>query len=218
MCVGRSGLAWLACGPHLEVVHAVTGERLSAYCFSGGGEHPPCVHAARDFGWLKRSELSDYLRVYHSLMCFVIDQNEPLWVSGGRQLLRVISFLDNGDGAEEMSRVNSFYCFIFQGLDYWLAWRKRRAACYVFMTWDCPGWWKRWLYQGGWVGSASGLLCSHLVELLSCFECEFLECHIPGFRRYFEHQLSHWNIQKDWTVPGDERYVFKTNTHLSDFF
>ncbi|KAF1393021.1 hypothetical protein PFLUV_G00034070 [Perca fluviatilis] len=55
--VGRSGLAWLACGPHLEVVHAVTGERLSAYCFSGGGEHPPGVLAARDFSWLKRSGL-----------------------------------------------------------------------------------------------------------------------------------------------------------------
>ncbi|XP_061591059.1 protein ELYS [Cololabis saira] len=55
--VGRSGLAWLACGAHLEVVHSVTGERLSAYCFSGGGEHPPSVLAARDFGWLKRSGL-----------------------------------------------------------------------------------------------------------------------------------------------------------------
>ncbi|XP_076579713.1 protein ELYS isoform X2 [Chaetodon auriga] len=55
--VGRSGLAWLACGPHLEVVHAMTGERLSAYCFSGGGEHPPSVLAARDFSWLKRSGL-----------------------------------------------------------------------------------------------------------------------------------------------------------------
>uniref|UniRef100_A0A3Q0RBT6 AT-hook containing transcription factor 1 n=1 Tax=Amphilophus citrinellus TaxID=61819 RepID=A0A3Q0RBT6_AMPCI len=55
--VGRSGLAWLACGPHLEVVHAVTGERLSAYCFSGGGEHPPNILAARDFSWLKRSGL-----------------------------------------------------------------------------------------------------------------------------------------------------------------
>ncbi|XP_029934551.1 protein ELYS isoform X2 [Myripristis murdjan] len=55
--VGRSGLAWLACGPQLEVVHAVTGERLSAYCFSGGGEHPPSVLAARDFSWLKRSGL-----------------------------------------------------------------------------------------------------------------------------------------------------------------
>uniref|UniRef100_A0A3B4YQT6 AT hook containing transcription factor 1 n=1 Tax=Seriola lalandi dorsalis TaxID=1841481 RepID=A0A3B4YQT6_SERLL len=55
--IGRSGLAWLACGPHLEVVHAVTGERLSAYCFSGGGEHPPSVLAARDFSWLKRSGL-----------------------------------------------------------------------------------------------------------------------------------------------------------------
>ncbi|KAM9366695.1 protein ELYS [Symphorus nematophorus] len=55
--VGRSGLAWLACGPHLEVVHAVTGQRLSAYCFSGGGEHPPSVLAARDFSWLKRSGL-----------------------------------------------------------------------------------------------------------------------------------------------------------------
>uniref|UniRef100_A0A3Q3N544 AT hook containing transcription factor 1 n=1 Tax=Mastacembelus armatus TaxID=205130 RepID=A0A3Q3N544_9TELE len=52
-----NGLAWLACGPHLEVVHAVTGERLSAYCFSGGGENPPSVLAARDFSWLKRSGL-----------------------------------------------------------------------------------------------------------------------------------------------------------------
>ncbi|KAM9861063.1 uncharacterized protein ahctf1 [Aulostomus maculatus] len=55
--IGRGGLAWLACGPHLEVVHAVTGERLSAYCFSSGGEHPPSVLAARDFSWLKRSGL-----------------------------------------------------------------------------------------------------------------------------------------------------------------
>lgn len=55
--VGRSGLAWLACGPHLEAVHAITGERLSAYNFSGGGEHPPCILAARDFSWLKRSGL-----------------------------------------------------------------------------------------------------------------------------------------------------------------
>ncbi|XP_047436252.1 protein ELYS isoform X2 [Mugil cephalus] len=57
LSAGRSGLTWLACGPHLEVVHAVTGERLSAYCFSGGGEHPPCVLAAKDFSWLKRSGL-----------------------------------------------------------------------------------------------------------------------------------------------------------------
>uniref|UniRef100_A0A8C7FYC5 AT hook containing transcription factor 1 n=1 Tax=Oncorhynchus kisutch TaxID=8019 RepID=A0A8C7FYC5_ONCKI len=55
--VGRSGLAWLACGPQLEVVHAVTGERLSAYCFCGDGEHPPSVLAARDFCWLKRTGL-----------------------------------------------------------------------------------------------------------------------------------------------------------------
>uniref|UniRef100_A0A673BXT1 AT hook containing transcription factor 1 n=1 Tax=Sphaeramia orbicularis TaxID=375764 RepID=A0A673BXT1_9TELE len=55
--IGRSGLAWLACGPHLEAVHAVTGERLSAYSFSGGGEHPPTVLATRDFSWLKRSGL-----------------------------------------------------------------------------------------------------------------------------------------------------------------
>lgn len=54
LCEGRGGLAWLACGPHLEVVHAVTGERLSAYCFSGGGENPPTVLAVRDFSWLKR--------------------------------------------------------------------------------------------------------------------------------------------------------------------
>ncbi|KAL6477244.1 hypothetical protein MHYP_G00130790 [Metynnis hypsauchen] len=55
--VGRSGLAWLACGPQLEVVHAVTGERFSAYCFSGVTEHPPTILAVRDFSWLKRSGL-----------------------------------------------------------------------------------------------------------------------------------------------------------------
>lgn len=35
----------------------MTGERLSAYCFSGGGENPPSVLAVRDFSWLKRSGL-----------------------------------------------------------------------------------------------------------------------------------------------------------------
>lgn len=35
----------------------MTGERLSAYCFSGGGENPPAVLAVRDFTWLKRSGL-----------------------------------------------------------------------------------------------------------------------------------------------------------------
>ncbi|XP_073715062.1 protein ELYS [Misgurnus anguillicaudatus] len=55
--VGKSGLAWLACGPQLEVVHAVTGERFSAYRFSGVSEHPPTVLAMRDFCWLKRTGL-----------------------------------------------------------------------------------------------------------------------------------------------------------------
>uniref|UniRef100_A0A8C1FDS1 AT-hook containing transcription factor 1 n=1 Tax=Cyprinus carpio carpio TaxID=630221 RepID=A0A8C1FDS1_CYPCA len=54
---GKSGLAWLACGPQLEVVHAVTGERVSAYRFSGVSEHPPTVLAVRDFCWLKRTGL-----------------------------------------------------------------------------------------------------------------------------------------------------------------
>lgn len=40
----------------------MTGERLSAYCFSGGGEHPPNVLAARDFSWLKRFGL--YFMIY----------------------------------------------------------------------------------------------------------------------------------------------------------
>ncbi|XP_076156459.1 uncharacterized protein ahctf1 isoform X2 [Alosa pseudoharengus] len=55
--VGRSGLAWLACGPQLEVVHSVTAERFSAYCFSSLSEHPPNVLAAHDFCWLKRTGL-----------------------------------------------------------------------------------------------------------------------------------------------------------------
>ncbi|KAJ8271040.1 hypothetical protein GJAV_G00122100 [Gymnothorax javanicus] len=54
---GRSGLAWLACGPHLEVVQAATAERFSAYCFSGVSESAPNVLAVRDFCWLKRSGL-----------------------------------------------------------------------------------------------------------------------------------------------------------------
>ncbi|XP_051579625.1 protein ELYS-like isoform X2 [Myxocyprinus asiaticus] len=55
--VGKNALAWLACGPQMEVVHAVTGERFSAYCFSGVSEHPPSVLTVRDFCWLKRTGL-----------------------------------------------------------------------------------------------------------------------------------------------------------------
>ncbi|XP_052002002.1 protein ELYS-like [Xyrauchen texanus] len=55
--VGKNALAWLACGPQMEVVHAVTGERFSAYCFSGVSEHPPSVLVVRDFCWLKRTGL-----------------------------------------------------------------------------------------------------------------------------------------------------------------
>lgn len=57
LAAGRSGLAWLACGPQLEVVHAVTGQRFSAYRFSGVTENPPSILAVRDFSWLKRSGL-----------------------------------------------------------------------------------------------------------------------------------------------------------------
>ena len=35
----------------------MTGERFSAYRFSGVTEHPPTVLAVRDFSWLKRSGL-----------------------------------------------------------------------------------------------------------------------------------------------------------------
>lgn len=55
--VGKSGLSWLACGPQLEVVHAISGERFSAYRFSGVSEHQPTVLSVRDFCWLKRTGL-----------------------------------------------------------------------------------------------------------------------------------------------------------------
>ncbi|KAG7274274.1 hypothetical protein CRUP_037201, partial [Coryphaenoides rupestris] len=68
--VGHRGVAWLTCGPQLEVVHAVTGERLSAYCFSGEGEHPPNILAVRYFSWLKRSGLLVGLEeVEGSMLC-----------------------------------------------------------------------------------------------------------------------------------------------------
>ncbi|XP_015139219.2 protein ELYS isoform X1 [Gallus gallus] len=54
---GRNGLAWLACGPQLEVVNSVTGERLSAYCFSGVSEQPPTVRVVKEFSWQKRTGL-----------------------------------------------------------------------------------------------------------------------------------------------------------------
>ncbi|XP_041109566.1 protein ELYS-like isoform X2 [Polyodon spathula] len=54
---GKNGLAWLACGPQLEVVNSVTGERLSAYRFSSVGENPPNILAAKEFCWLKRTGL-----------------------------------------------------------------------------------------------------------------------------------------------------------------
>ncbi|NXW61816.1 ELYS protein, partial [Eurystomus gularis] len=54
---GRNGLAWLACGPQLEVVNSVTGERLSAYRFSGVNEQPPIVRVVKEFSWQKRTGL-----------------------------------------------------------------------------------------------------------------------------------------------------------------
>ncbi|NXX47548.1 ELYS protein, partial [Tricholaema leucomelas] len=54
---GRNGLAWLACGPQLEVVNSMTGERLSAYRFSGVNEQPPTVRVVKEFSWQKRTGL-----------------------------------------------------------------------------------------------------------------------------------------------------------------
>uniref|UniRef100_A0A8C3CJV0 AT-hook containing transcription factor 1 n=1 Tax=Cairina moschata TaxID=8855 RepID=A0A8C3CJV0_CAIMO len=54
---GRNGQAWLACGPQLEVVNSVTGERLSAYRFSGVNDQPPIVRVVKEFSWQKRAGL-----------------------------------------------------------------------------------------------------------------------------------------------------------------
>ncbi|XP_078505161.1 protein ELYS isoform X2 [Lissotriton helveticus] len=54
---GQCGFACLACGPHLEIVNSVTGERLSAYRFSGVTEQPPTVLAVKEFSWQKREGL-----------------------------------------------------------------------------------------------------------------------------------------------------------------
>ncbi|XP_007481576.1 protein ELYS isoform X1 [Monodelphis domestica] len=54
---GRNGLACLACGPQLEVVNSITGERLSAYRFSGINEQPPTVLVVKEFSWQKRTGL-----------------------------------------------------------------------------------------------------------------------------------------------------------------
>ncbi|XP_037067085.1 protein ELYS isoform X2 [Peromyscus leucopus] len=54
---GKNGLAYLACGPQLEVVNSLTGERLSAYRFSGVNEQSPVVLAVKEFSWHKRTGL-----------------------------------------------------------------------------------------------------------------------------------------------------------------
>lgn len=54
---GKNGLAYLACGPQLEVVNSLTGERLSAYKFNGVNEQPPVVLAVKEFSWHKRTGL-----------------------------------------------------------------------------------------------------------------------------------------------------------------
>ncbi|XP_068089501.1 protein ELYS-like [Hyperolius riggenbachi] len=54
---GKTGLAWLACGPQLEVINSLTGERLSAYCFSSATEQQPTVVAVREFSWQKKTGL-----------------------------------------------------------------------------------------------------------------------------------------------------------------
>ncbi|XP_072288243.1 protein ELYS-like, partial [Pyxicephalus adspersus] len=53
----KAGLAWLACGPQLEVTNALTGERLSAYHFSGVTERPPTVVTVKEFTWQKKTGL-----------------------------------------------------------------------------------------------------------------------------------------------------------------
>lgn len=177
VCPGRSGLVWLACGPQLEVAHAMTGERLSAYCFSSGAEHPPSVLTARDFSWLKRSVLV--------LVSFCLsDINCNLWKQAAKNInphtraaaffyfyfflsqeiicISVFSqfYLDNWKNACE---AEVFCFFILAGLDCWWVWRRPRAVCCVSMTWDCRGWSKLSLYQAGWVHSlAKHLFFSHL--------------------------------------------------------
>ncbi|XP_048213471.1 protein ELYS isoform X2 [Perognathus longimembris pacificus] len=54
---GKNGVACLACGPQLEVVNSVTGERLSAYRFNGVSEQSPVVLAVKEFSWQKRTGL-----------------------------------------------------------------------------------------------------------------------------------------------------------------
>lgn len=55
--LGKNGLAHLSCGPQLEVVNSLTGERLSAYRFSGVNDEPPIILAVKEFSWQKRTGL-----------------------------------------------------------------------------------------------------------------------------------------------------------------
>lgn len=93
----------------------VTGDRLSAYRFSDGGESPPTVLAVRDFSWLKRWGLA-------SVDSFVFSH------------LKIYLFC----------RLSTVSLLTEAGLDCWWGWRKMKATCYASMTWDCQGWSKLW--------------------------------------------------------------------------
>ncbi|XP_069706988.1 protein ELYS-like [Phaenicophaeus curvirostris] len=54
---GRNDLAWLARGPHLEIVNVVTGQRFSAYRFGGVHEQPLTIRVVKEFLWANRTGL-----------------------------------------------------------------------------------------------------------------------------------------------------------------
>ncbi|KAK2508419.1 hypothetical protein MC885_006617, partial [Smutsia gigantea] len=88
---GKNGLACLACGPQLEVVNSLTGERLSAYRFSGVNEQPPIVLAVKEFSWQKRAGLligleeadGSVLCLYDISISRVVTAIEPIINHGG---------------------------------------------------------------------------------------------------------------------------------------
>ena len=108
--IGRSGLAWLAYGPQLEVVHSVTAERFSAYCFSGLSEHPPNVLAARDFCWLKRTGLLVGLEEAEGSMLCLYDLGISRVVKAVVIPGRVSLIPDTDEGHSDKNTLSSKIC------------------------------------------------------------------------------------------------------------
>ncbi|XP_053931830.1 protein ELYS-like [Cuculus canorus] len=108
---GTSGLAWLARGPHFEVVNSMTGERLSAYCFSGPHGRLPTVRVVKEFSSWERPAL--LIGVGNDLCLFDLERSrvvKAIALPGRVIAIEPITNVGEGDASTQYLH-ESLQCF-----------------------------------------------------------------------------------------------------------